>query len=226
MESLLPFVATALATLGVNAIIQFRIVPRVEARKRREARWESDVLALGEFLEFDLADALDDWMGAVYGLAFLQNPPEGTDPGRLQSAVEDNYRRLQETGDRLKRAAAKVDWLVLRVSVLEGFRMEAIRLQWDSMTAKSAIDQAVYDANDRDQQPLDPDQSLQLRRRLGEVLSPLKKYARAGIERPPPLAQTRLAFKFRRLRRLLWNGVVNATKLRPKRRSLREEDRI
>lgn len=210
MEALFPFLATALATLAVNAAIQFWIIPRVETRKRREARWESDVLSLGEFLEFDLSDAVDEWMSAVYGMAFLQDPPARVDPTRLAEAREDRRRELRESGDRLQRAAAKADWLVGRASALEGFKVEAVRLRFDAMTAKHKISDAVFAANDRDKPPLDPDQSLQLRRDLTEVVAPLKVYAHKAIERAAPRPQTRLGFRLRRRRRLMWNGARKA----------------
>jgi hypothetical protein len=43
-----------LFSLTIALLVQLVIVPRVEARKRREERWERDVLTLGELLTAEL----------------------------------------------------------------------------------------------------------------------------------------------------------------------------
>lgn len=57
MDTVGPLLLGALLTLLAQAVLQLRIIPRVEARKRREDRWEKDVRALGELLTGEVPEA-------------------------------------------------------------------------------------------------------------------------------------------------------------------------
>jgi hypothetical protein len=48
IDVLAPYLIGAATTLAVQATIEFWVVPRVDIRKRREDRWERNVLDLGE----------------------------------------------------------------------------------------------------------------------------------------------------------------------------------
>lgn len=52
-----PLVVAALLSLAVFYCVQLYFVPQVEARKRREDRWERDVLDFGQLLTFDVPKA-------------------------------------------------------------------------------------------------------------------------------------------------------------------------
>jgi hypothetical protein len=54
---LLTYLLGAATTLAVQLVIQLVVVPRVETRKRREDRWERNVLQLAELLATDLASS-------------------------------------------------------------------------------------------------------------------------------------------------------------------------
>lgn len=54
LDVLLPYIIGAATTLIVQLVIQLNVVPRVEARKRREDRWERNVLELAQLLATDV----------------------------------------------------------------------------------------------------------------------------------------------------------------------------
>src|SRR5260370_10250824 len=56
----LAYLLGAARALAVQLVIQFYVVPRVETRKRREDRWERDVLELGQLLAGLLTDLAND----------------------------------------------------------------------------------------------------------------------------------------------------------------------
>lgn len=100
-----------------QAVVQLRVVPRVEARKRREDRWERDVLALGELLTADLPDRaktarIEQW--------FLQlmNSLQPADAKVAEHA--ETLRGLVEKADEAVEsyeavAKTRVRWLVQRI---------------------------------------------------------------------------------------------------------------
>jgi len=50
VHALVPYLVGAATTLIVQIVIQYQVVPRVDTRRRREDRWERNVLELGELL--------------------------------------------------------------------------------------------------------------------------------------------------------------------------------
>ena len=56
MTFLLTFLVGVATALAVQWVVQFYIVPRVETRKRREDRWERNLLELGDLLTTQLAE--------------------------------------------------------------------------------------------------------------------------------------------------------------------------
>lgn len=69
-ELLYLLIGAGLAMIA-QSIIQLRVVPRVEARKRREDRWERDVLALGELLTAELPDRANEAKSAQQLFQFV-----------------------------------------------------------------------------------------------------------------------------------------------------------
>jgi hypothetical protein len=117
MTQLLYLLVGAALAMAAQALIQLRVVPRVEARKRREDRWERDVLALGELLTAELPDRATAAMRDQWYLHFFRTAaPKGGTTERRASTL----RELQEKADesvRLYRALAdtRITWMVHRI---------------------------------------------------------------------------------------------------------------
>lgn len=100
-----------------QAVVQLRVVPSVEARKRREDRWERDVLALGELLTAELPDRATAARGEQWFLQLINSfqPAEAKAAehaevvrGLVEKASEavQNYEAMAKT---------RVRWLVQRI---------------------------------------------------------------------------------------------------------------
>jgi hypothetical protein len=72
------FVAGAGITLSTQVLLQFYVTPRVEARKRREDRWERDLVELTDLVAGELtkrANAASNSVNAyMYGLSRINDP--------------------------------------------------------------------------------------------------------------------------------------------------------
>lgn len=79
--------------MTAQALIQLRVVPRAEARKRREDRWERDVLAMGELLTAELPDRANEARSAQ---SVLQGVSADLD--RQGVGPDDERRREIERG--------------------------------------------------------------------------------------------------------------------------------
>lgn len=111
----------AILTLVAQFLIQRFIVPRVESRKRREDRWERDVLALGELLTVELPEkSLDlrskQWAMHSTHIHFKREmgdelPPhirEYLDNAKTEASIASTaYRMLAET---------RKKWLISRIT--------------------------------------------------------------------------------------------------------------
>ena len=70
LGTLVPYLAGAATALAVQAAIQLYVVPRVETRKRREDRFERNVLELGELLTSEVSRQATD--AHIQQVFFLQ----------------------------------------------------------------------------------------------------------------------------------------------------------
>lgn len=94
-----PVVIGAVIALLGTLLVQAIVVPRIEARKRREERWEEDVRAMGEFLTFDLPRALSALSRELHFAAMLQAmPKEDVDPERLEQILSEYEEQLKTVG--------------------------------------------------------------------------------------------------------------------------------
>lgn len=118
MTQLLYLTVGAVLAMAAQAVVQLRIVPRVEARKRREDRWEKDVLALGELLTAELPDRANDARSAQY---VLQGVSADLDARGVEPAHRREVEReLREEANRCVKsykalARTRVQWLVNRI---------------------------------------------------------------------------------------------------------------
>lgn len=118
LNDLLYVLVGAGLTLTAQTVVQLRVVPRAEQRKRREDRWERDLLALGELLTAELPDRAAEAKAAQWLLQFthLAAKEVGEDPDRQR----ETERRLSEKADEAVEryyaiAETRASWLAKRV---------------------------------------------------------------------------------------------------------------
>jgi hypothetical protein len=95
---LVPYLVGAATALAVQLVVQLYIVPRVETRKRREDRWERNVLELGELLTSLLdrrASEAKVEQGIFRDMRQLESEP-GPDQARLAKFREEQGRTAQQ----------------------------------------------------------------------------------------------------------------------------------
>jgi hypothetical protein len=114
-----PLLVTAALTLLLTLWVQLYVVPRVETRKRRDDRWERDVLALGELLTFDQPGAANALGEELDWKVLLDSPPEDVSRQWLQDAGLRHQEQLRVAVDEYRRVAARVDWLIDRVEAID-----------------------------------------------------------------------------------------------------------
>jgi hypothetical protein len=126
---------TVLLTLGsaliVQLVVQFLIVPRIEARKRREQRWETYVHELGELLTTALNErateaSIAQWV--YQGVLQMEGSPDAK-----QDTVEQLKRDHSEKARRATLAFndlahSRVPWLVDRIKTADPRSEEIIGL--------------------------------------------------------------------------------------------------
>lgn len=166
--------AGGLTTLVATTFVQLWVVPRVEMGKRREDRWEQDVLALTELLEFDYADAQSKVSTALHRRAFLADPPEDANPVRLREARETNKRETREAFAELRRAQSRAQMLLDRITYLDADNLRAMRTEFGLMSAGFSLDQHYW-LPESTPHPTS-DQILEFDREALERLEPVKEY--------------------------------------------------
>lgn len=114
IESLIGVGVGASLTLLVQVTIQLLVIPQVESRKRREDRWERNVLELGELLVGDLPPALIEYNIAIL-LRGLVDERENLSAAKKREAAN----RLSEAYMKLDAIhESKVHWLMKRITSL------------------------------------------------------------------------------------------------------------
>lgn len=103
-------------TLVSQVVIQLVIVPRVETRKRREDRWERDVLTFGELLTAEIPDRASSAFISQSVLQHFYHLP--MPPGQILDAV--TLERLKEESRTAVRdfrdvASTRIRWLLKRI---------------------------------------------------------------------------------------------------------------
>jgi hypothetical protein len=176
-----PLLIGAGATLATTTFVQLWVVPRVESGKRREDRWERNVLGLSEYLAFEYADAQSAATSALYGQAFLANPPETAIPERLAEIRAKYDRELRESFSELSRAKSRARLMLDRVTYLDRDRSRKIRLDWALILSEHELDRFRY-AHQTDA-PLTDDQVMEASRKAHEALKPLTEYLDACMRR-------------------------------------------
>jgi len=109
----------ALIALVGTVLVQLWLVPLVDARKRREQRWEADVRALGEALLFRDAEATDAFRRALFIRATIASAAQQEDdPGERMSLLHESDATGQDEWSAYRRVRAQVDWLADEVKAI------------------------------------------------------------------------------------------------------------
>lgn len=196
---LLPYLLGAASAFGVQYLIEIYIVPRVDSRKRREERWEKDVLDLGELLSTSAGQLAGDANAAqwLFQMASSGQWQEGADQlSKLRGDAREATDRYTEL------IHVRASWLANRVSdfhassdaivkfhpawrryVLQTLNIEAIKY--------GEVPEADFEAYWKDD-----------RERRSDLLSQVKALARL---RHPPRASWRR--QIRNVRRTIAAGV-------------------
>jgi hypothetical protein len=117
-------VVGAILALLASLFVQAVVVPRIEARKRREQRWESDLRDLGELLTSkELTDAARAARNDIWFLLTLRTG-DAADNNMNADQWADLVRRTEEEAKAASRAFSdlvrdRIRWLVSRVVPLE-----------------------------------------------------------------------------------------------------------
>jgi hypothetical protein len=114
LGTLLVGAATGAATaLVVQLVIQFWVVPKVETRKRREDRWERDVLELGQLLAGLLTDLANDAHAAqLVHRSVRDEPSDEYDPALVKRQAREAEKAVFAYGSII---STQLDWLTGRV---------------------------------------------------------------------------------------------------------------
>jgi leucyl aminopeptidase (aminopeptidase T) len=126
-SQLVTFLAGAASALGVQLVVQFWIVPKVETRKRREDRWERDVRELGELLTTSLTSLANEVHAAQ--LVYREVRDEQSDrydPALVARQARDAEQAMFAYGSLI---GTQVDWLIGRVISPSPKAQEIARLQ-------------------------------------------------------------------------------------------------
>lgn len=131
-DLLLLLVGAALA-LAAQALLQLVIVPHVEARKRREDRWEKHVLELGELLSGELGTAARNFgHEAVAGtlLRSMKDQPMASRE-RYEAVVREHRTVLQEAQEHFTALAdTRTSWLSRRVLSIAPGELWSFEVAW------------------------------------------------------------------------------------------------
>ena len=107
-------VVGAVLALAAQAIVQLVVVPHVDARRRRETRWEEDVLTLGEVLTAQLPGAAEELRTAVWWLGMMHTL-EAKSPEAHERLVREAQQKLEPIYERWFALQARFGWLTERV---------------------------------------------------------------------------------------------------------------
>lgn len=132
-RDLLLLLAGALFALAAQALVQLVIVPRVDARKRREDRWERHVLELGELLTADVPEAAQELEAQGRGRLTLNRAKDlaHVDRQRWETAFAEHQTQMQEASARYSSlASTRVEWLVRRALSLGADTMPGLEVGW------------------------------------------------------------------------------------------------
>jgi hypothetical protein len=130
---LAPILIGAALTLAVQIVLQFYITPRVDTRRRREERFERNVLDLGELLTSELEDRAHQ---ALLEQSLYRAIRQKAESGEVQTTrgMDEQARKAQQlTWDFMGFVRVRVYWLAERVMAFTPAADEVIKFQIAAM---------------------------------------------------------------------------------------------
>lgn len=218
-DRVVPVVLGALIALVGAVIVQLWLVPRVDTRRRREHRWEEDVLALGQLLTLDHPRVVNELCSELHWLVLLVlEPPEDVDTASEKWATlkAEHRELLRAARSEYDALCTRVDWLTDRIvslaprSAVLG-RFSALERQ--HMLARSEVSMLEWRPNLPNEPPLTEDE-------INEAADKVRTAARDMVTAVKGLATNRPPRNSLR-RRLRWWW---ASKVRPRLRRQRTPD--
>jgi hypothetical protein len=122
VTDLVPFLAGIASGFIVQFLIQVYIVPRTESRKRRDERWEKDVIDLGDLLTGPVTSAARQARADQTLLRAMRDFPAGTlapeeTRERRQRAIwEQSQKARDATNAFTELVHSRVDWVTQKVA--------------------------------------------------------------------------------------------------------------
>ena len=134
---LVTFLVGAVTALAVQLVVQFYVVPEVETRKRREDRWERNVLDLGELLTTLVDERAHEvrLQQSVFQALSKQDTsgPEFDQASVARSMAERAENTQQVTQAFIGLVSTRVSWLAERVSAVRPAADEILKFQVASL---------------------------------------------------------------------------------------------
>lgn len=199
-DRVVPVVIGAVIALVGAVFVQLWLVPRVDTRKRREQRWEEDVLALGQLLTLDQPRIVGDLRSELHWLVLLVHPPDDVDTTteRWAALKAEHRERLRAARGEFDSLATRVDWLADRVTSLAPHAKPLQHLASQSRgyyLRHLEVGMLEWRPNLNDRPPLTDDEintaAAALSNITREIVTDLKGLATAPPPRNPPTRRAR-----------------------------------
>lgn len=199
-DRLWPLLVTAALSLAVFWFVQLYIMPPMEVRKRREDRWERDVLDLGQLLTFDVPKAFEKVRSELSWAAMLDESTDGN--ARVEELRRNHYAAKWVAISEYRDVSQRVSWLTDRVVSIHprSTLMRRLRLSQMGLTIEG-LDNFAVTLNDDGIEVVLPENEI--RRRDEASHEALKKFIEAVktlASGPPPRPSSRAGWLARRAR--------------------------
>lgn len=123
--------ATFVLTAGLTLLVQLYVVPMADTRKRRDDRWERNVLDLGELLTTQVGRLAQEARSAQSMMRFLYRDLEGVeglDEKRLEKNRRESESKAHQATEEFRDVVeTRVDWLEGRIRAIAIPRPPIIR---------------------------------------------------------------------------------------------------
>lgn len=206
MDRVWPVLIGALIALLGSLLVQAWLVPLVDARKRREQRWEDDLLALGEVLTLKQPAALATVRAELQWQTIIADPPPEADHTKLRVLEAEHKEALRSAFSDLDQVGVQVDWLAERVASIgprHGDIMKFLRSRITYKMADLDLFDLRYPADDARPSEDEVKQKMDaMRVATRDLVELIKKLAASG---PPRSSRLKHAFsKVRAKWRKVW----------------------
>ncbi|MGX7825729.1 hypothetical protein ACTG9Q_11610 [Actinokineospora sp. 24-640] len=132
-------------TFVAQAVLQLLIIPRVETRKRRDDRWEKNVLELGELLTKEVPEAAREAELKQYLLHYFNTTArtvEGVNLERLEQSIPAKQQEAETATRRYEElVGVQARWLAERIAAAAPEARAIMRFQiaWEVYRQKSLL---------------------------------------------------------------------------------------